>query len=1247
MSRYLSGEAVLAHPPSAAYRFTKFLRKNRRPALAVGVVLAACVLGSVGTLWGFVEARQQRDAAETARAEESTQRELAQSNAFVANAATASAQAAEAVATREKRNALAASSSSTLDQAQQVCENGDVVRGLHLMSSALPPAIESGNAPLEEAVRLAIAAWLPQSYKLRGYAPGHHGCSCLSPDGVTLVTGSWSGRIQLWDTRTFQKSRQERYLDVAIIKVAWQPKGDQIAILCQDATLRLWRHGTDFKSAIVINLSSPTNNVPQRGGYVPHGGLSFSPDGAKLLVGALGRSALLIDVAKAVPIGPGFLHGSTHSDAVTISPDGTRVVVGTPNFTARVYDLATAKPLTPVIRTRGDNCCAGISPDGTKFFTAGYHNPSLEVWDMKTGGAVGTCVDAGEPVNSATFSPDGNSILVGGLMAHFQLWDWKTGKSQGMLIPGQWYSHADTPDGTGIVVSNTGGTGIWTLPDRGLVWTSDRLPGLLGGFAIRQDSQELAITMYDGYSRDSDASQTRFLRRYRLQTGEPIQPFLPTRRYGSFITNLNYSLDGKTVYCSEGNTYYISEGNGMTKYDLRENRDAGRIVPPKACTNHGLFSSDGRYRGFIGEQLMIYDTQLDRWSNHQYPNRAGQGVIGFITDTHRVYDCSFGIFNVRNLDEPSPGPTELFKTGPKEIEKVACRADGKALTLTDSVGDVTEYDLTTCRPTGFGLRNIRKTDIKYSVDGHRVFLTDQVGLTSWHIATHKKLGPYLVTGSGKPLGVTPDGDFVITIDDDRRLQCWRVPKPIAGKAEEVEHKISAYTGFARADGNRLGIELKLPSSPPEPPPAVVSDFREIHNAELPALKAWYASLPEKFRPMHLSEQLGSNGKRFDALALDDGTATVYEANLGLKDATTAGALPNFDRRSSKWPQAWQHLTVVAYACDKVYHRHRAWTQGPIHENSWHPLKNLGLGLQQFRVKRQCPIGVIEYGENLYLLGGPDGGLKWELYHGITEAAVREMLADARPRKWRPDLIHRHYSDADKFVLVLVENPKDVPWEYHAGLSVRDFEKRMADGRGHRPHYVLSWVGKADAAVYSGVWVGDLKPRPVTAKRDEVADAVVNTGSGWLAFALQVLADRCRGLVSPDGVIHWHPRCRSWWKSPRCRGRKSDGTRPAGYDDAHGFSRRRLVWRSPASPASMTWSRSTSWFTSRGHCCRRTRRTRRPRRSATTSARSWRSTCGCCPSVAPRSGPGRSCCSRSCEKFGSRTRKTSPCLPTNG
>src|SRR6202035_4463746 len=58
VQRYLKDEAVQACPPSAAYRFRKFARRNKRP-VAAGLALATLlVLGSVGTSIGLAWALQ-------------------------------------------------------------------------------------------------------------------------------------------------------------------------------------------------------------------------------------------------------------------------------------------------------------------------------------------------------------------------------------------------------------------------------------------------------------------------------------------------------------------------------------------------------------------------------------------------------------------------------------------------------------------------------------------------------------------------------------------------------------------------------------------------------------------------------------------------------------------------------------------------------------------------------------------------------------------------------------------------------------------------------------------------------------------------------------------------------------------------------------------------------------------------------------------------------------------------------------
>jgi serine/threonine protein kinase len=64
LQRYLADEPVLACPPSAGYRLRKFLRRNKRPVLAMSLVVLALVCGIIGTTVGLVQAQQAKDTAE-------------------------------------------------------------------------------------------------------------------------------------------------------------------------------------------------------------------------------------------------------------------------------------------------------------------------------------------------------------------------------------------------------------------------------------------------------------------------------------------------------------------------------------------------------------------------------------------------------------------------------------------------------------------------------------------------------------------------------------------------------------------------------------------------------------------------------------------------------------------------------------------------------------------------------------------------------------------------------------------------------------------------------------------------------------------------------------------------------------------------------------------------------------------------------------------------------------------------------
>ncbi len=59
LERFANHEPVSAGPPSVTYRFKKFVRRNRGRVVAASLVVAAMIVGIVGTTLGLIEARRQ------------------------------------------------------------------------------------------------------------------------------------------------------------------------------------------------------------------------------------------------------------------------------------------------------------------------------------------------------------------------------------------------------------------------------------------------------------------------------------------------------------------------------------------------------------------------------------------------------------------------------------------------------------------------------------------------------------------------------------------------------------------------------------------------------------------------------------------------------------------------------------------------------------------------------------------------------------------------------------------------------------------------------------------------------------------------------------------------------------------------------------------------------------------------------------------------------------------------------------
>ena len=115
VQRYLNDEPVQACPPSAAYRFRKFARRNSRMLATAGVLGLALILGTAVSVWQAIRATVAEGMAderlETANANYRTaeeQRERAEASEKDANTQAAFAKAAQKEAQENLKDALAA-----------------------------------------------------------------------------------------------------------------------------------------------------------------------------------------------------------------------------------------------------------------------------------------------------------------------------------------------------------------------------------------------------------------------------------------------------------------------------------------------------------------------------------------------------------------------------------------------------------------------------------------------------------------------------------------------------------------------------------------------------------------------------------------------------------------------------------------------------------------------------------------------------------------------------------------------------------------------------------------------------------------------------------------------------------------------------------------------------------------------------------------------------------------------------------
>ncbi len=399
IQRHLSNEAVLARPPSTAYRFQKAFRRNKLAFAAGGAVALALLIGMAASLWLAGEARRAQ--------------RTAQYQAYVATM--------NAVQGAWEQNHV----SRVRDLLQEVATSPERgfewyywQRQMHLELQALrghtEPILAVAYSPDghqivtgsgDKSARVWDADTAKELLRLNGHT-AEVSSVAFSTNGQWIVSGSWDKTAKVWDAVTGRPLVTLEGHDGAIFSVACSPDGLRVVTGSEDKTARVWDAHSGKE---LLQFTNHTDHVLA---------VAFSSDGQSIVSGSWDKTAKVWDANTGEVLRTLIGHSGAIFSAV-FSPTGQRILTGSQDSRVKVWDAVSGTNLFTLQGHSAAVCSVGYSRDGTRIISSG-EDQAARVWNVASGEEIHVLKGHGSRIGSAAFSPDGQRIVTGGGAMQFE-----------------------------------------------------------------------------------------------------------------------------------------------------------------------------------------------------------------------------------------------------------------------------------------------------------------------------------------------------------------------------------------------------------------------------------------------------------------------------------------------------------------------------------------------------------------------------------------------------------------------------------------------------------------------------------------------------------------------------------------------------------------------------------------------------------------------------------------------------------
>ncbi|KAG8709899.1 hypothetical protein FRC09_000408 [Ceratobasidium sp. 395] len=526
--------------------------------------------------------------------------------------------------------------------------------------------------------------------------------AAYSPDGKHIASTSANSTISIWDVRTGQMVGQPLQGHThEVNSVAYSPNGLYLASGSEDKTVRIW--DPQAGQALGQPLEGYTQAITS---------VSYSHDSAYIASSSADCSIRIWDVQSGAMRGQPLIGHGDSIWSVAFSPDGLSVVSGSKDGTIRIWDAHTGEMRGQQLEGhRGGVWSVVYSPDGARI-VSGSADQTLCIWDVGTGQMLGQPLRGHtSDILSVAFSPDGSRIASGSWDETIRIWDAHIGQSLGQPPEGHTgtvNSVAYSPDGTRIASGSEDNTlCIW-----------DAYTGRMVGQPLKGHTANVNSVVYslDGTFMVS-GSGDRTIRIWDTSSGQMVGQ--PLKGHLEPVLSVALSLDSSRI-ASGSNDHTVCIWDSRTGQMVRQ--------PLEGHTNRVFsvaFSPDGAriVSGSADQTICIWDANTGEMVGQPLKghNSWVQSVAYSPSGTHIVSgsdDSTICIWDARTghmVGQPLEGHTGY-------VWSVAYSPDGARIVSGSNDMTIRIWDAHSGHMLGQPLEGHTKviSSVAYSPDGKHV-----------------------------------------------------------------------------------------------------------------------------------------------------------------------------------------------------------------------------------------------------------------------------------------------------------------------------------------------------------------------------------------------------------------------------------------------------------------------------------------------------------------------------------------------